>query len=115
MSRFVRVDRETAYLLPPSVQEWLPKDHLARYVVDVAEVEQLLRLAEAADASERPEAEGALPIAPLIAMGRERHHVDLIQRFGPEPLGPAPQDPLAAMAHRLRTHEGGALYALLIT
>ena len=34
MSRFVQVDRDTAYLLPPSVQEWLPKDHLARYVVD---------------------------------------------------------------------------------
>jgi len=31
MSRFVRVDRDTAYLLPPSVQQWLPKDHLARY------------------------------------------------------------------------------------
>src|SRR5882672_1072671 len=37
MSRFVQVDRDTAYLLPPSVQEWLPKDHLARYVVDVVE------------------------------------------------------------------------------
>ena len=59
-----------------------------------------------------PEAEGALPIAPLIALGREPHHADLMQRFAPEPLGPAPQDPLAAMAHRLRTHEGRALYAL---
>jgi hypothetical protein len=28
------VDRDTAYLLPPSVQEWLPKDHLARYVAN---------------------------------------------------------------------------------
>ena len=46
MSRFVRVDRDTAYLLPPSVQEWLPKDHLARYVVDVVEaldVSELVR------------------------------------------------------------------------
>ncbi|MBI3045732.1 MAG: hypothetical protein HYY78_23230 [Betaproteobacteria bacterium] len=34
MSRFVQVDRETAYWLPPSVREWLPKDHLARYVAD---------------------------------------------------------------------------------
>jgi transposase len=25
------------YLLPPSVQEWLPESHLARYVVDVVE------------------------------------------------------------------------------
>lgn len=35
MSRFVPVDRDTAYLLPPSVDEWLPKDHLARFVVEV--------------------------------------------------------------------------------
>lgn len=59
-----------------------------------------------------PEAEDATPIAPLIAMGRESHHVDLMQRFAPEPLGPAPQDPLQAMAHRLKTREGRVLYAL---
>lgn len=35
MSRFVSVDRDTAYLLPPSVDEWLPGDHLARFVVEV--------------------------------------------------------------------------------
>jgi transposase len=35
MSRFVPVDRETSYLLPPSVDEWLPSDHLARFVVEV--------------------------------------------------------------------------------
>jgi transposase len=37
MSRFVPVDRDTAYLLPPSVDEWLPSDHLARFVVEVIE------------------------------------------------------------------------------
>jgi transposase len=37
MSRFVPVDRDTAYLLPPSVDEWLPDDHLARFVVEVIE------------------------------------------------------------------------------
>lgn len=37
MSRFVPVDRETAYLLPPSVDEWLPRGHLARFVVEVIE------------------------------------------------------------------------------
>jgi len=35
--RFVSVDRNTAYLLPPSVQEWLPEDHLARFVVEIVE------------------------------------------------------------------------------
>src|SRR3989442_4944771 len=33
--RFRAVDRETPYLLPPSVQEWLPEQHLARFVVEV--------------------------------------------------------------------------------
>jgi transposase len=34
---FHAIDRDTDYLLPPSVQEWLPEAHLARYVVDVVE------------------------------------------------------------------------------
>ena len=32
---FVPVDRSTPFLLPPSLQEWLPEDHLARFVVEV--------------------------------------------------------------------------------
>jgi transposase len=35
--RFVSVDRETAYLMPPSVQQWLPENHLARFVVEIVE------------------------------------------------------------------------------
>jgi transposase len=37
MARFIAVDRDTQFLFPPSVQEWLPEDHLARFVVDVVE------------------------------------------------------------------------------
>jgi transposase len=37
MTRFVSVDRDTQFLFPPSVQEWLPNDHLARFIVDVVE------------------------------------------------------------------------------
>jgi len=37
MARFVPVDRDTDFLFPPSVQAWLPKDHMARFVVDVIE------------------------------------------------------------------------------
>ena len=37
MTRFVTVDRDTAYLLPPSVDDWLPKDHLARFVVEIVD------------------------------------------------------------------------------
>ncbi len=35
MSNFRDVDRQTAFLLPPSVEEWLPERHLARFVVEV--------------------------------------------------------------------------------
>jgi len=34
-AHFKAVDRETIYLFPPSVQDWLPERHLARFVVDV--------------------------------------------------------------------------------
>ena len=34
-SKFVQVDRETVYLLPPSIQDWLPENHMARFVVDI--------------------------------------------------------------------------------
>lgn len=37
MSRFQAVDRQTGYLLPPSVDEWLPEDHLARFIVEVVD------------------------------------------------------------------------------
>ena len=42
--RFVDVDRDTAYLLPPSVQAWLPEDHLARFVVEIVDGLDLGRL-----------------------------------------------------------------------
>jgi transposase len=34
-SRCRALDRQTGYLLPPSVEDWLPEDHLARFVVEV--------------------------------------------------------------------------------
>jgi transposase len=37
MSNFRQVDRQTGFLLPPSVDEWLPERHLARFVVEVTE------------------------------------------------------------------------------
>jgi transposase len=37
MSHFRPIDRDIDFLLPPSVQEWLPEGHLARYVAEVVE------------------------------------------------------------------------------
>src|ERR1700751_1444257 len=35
MSNFRQFDRATGFLLPPSIDEWLPERHLARFVVEV--------------------------------------------------------------------------------
>jgi hypothetical protein len=35
MSNFRQVDRQMGFLLPPSVDEWLPERHLARSVMEV--------------------------------------------------------------------------------
>jgi len=36
-TEFIGCDRETTYLLPPSLLEWLPEKHLARFVVEIVE------------------------------------------------------------------------------
>lgn len=51
-------------------------------------------------------------IEPLIALGRESHHLSWRERFGePPPLAPD-ASAIEAMSHRLKTREGRALYAL---
>ncbi|MBC7953963.1 MAG: IS5/IS1182 family transposase, partial [Rhodospirillaceae bacterium] len=35
MSNFRQIDRDTGFLLPPFIDEWLPQRHLARFVVEV--------------------------------------------------------------------------------
>ncbi len=37
MANFRPIDRATRYLLPPPVDDWLPKEHLARFVVDIVD------------------------------------------------------------------------------
>jgi transposase len=37
MSNFRPIHRDTAFLFPPSVDEWLPQRHLARFVVEVVD------------------------------------------------------------------------------
>ena len=34
-AKFIDYDQATLYLLPPSLQDWLPEDHLARFVVEI--------------------------------------------------------------------------------
>src|SRR5207244_2913128 len=37
MNNFRTIDRQTGFLLPPSVDEWLAEEHLARFVVEVTD------------------------------------------------------------------------------
>src|SRR5208282_2452071 len=37
MSNFRPTDRQTGFLMPPSIDEWLPSRHLARFVVEVVD------------------------------------------------------------------------------
>lgn len=46
MSRFITADRETDYLFPPSVSDWLPEDHLARFVAEVVDQLDLTGITE---------------------------------------------------------------------
>ena len=51
-------------------------------------------------------------VEPVIAMGRQPHHPPLSERFEKTPDAPKNPTPVEAMAHRLKTPEGRALYAL---
>lgn len=42
--KFKAINRDTSYLLPPSLQDWLPEKHLARFVVDIVEQLDLSQL-----------------------------------------------------------------------
>ena len=62
-TKFISVDRDTDFLFPPSVQEWLPDGHLARFVVDVVNQLDLSRL-ESAYAGR-----GSMPYHPSMLLG----------------------------------------------
>ena len=48
-SDFLSADRDSLYLLPPSVQDWLPVNHLARFIVDIVAQLDLTPLRDAYD------------------------------------------------------------------
>ena len=34
-AKFVFANRETPFIFPPNMEDWLPEDHLARFIVDI--------------------------------------------------------------------------------
>ena len=64
MSNFRPADRLTGYLMPPSVDEWLPQRHLARFVVEVVEGLDLRAMSKAY----RGSGSASYHPAPLLSM-----------------------------------------------
>jgi transposase len=46
IQKFIPTNRDQQYLFPPSIQDWLPEEHLARFVVDIVSQLDLRPLAE---------------------------------------------------------------------
>jgi len=66
MARFIQYDRHQQYLLPPSVDEWLPEDHLARYIVEVIDQLDLSKLTSRYSCSGSEAYHPALMLALLV-------------------------------------------------
>jgi IS5 family transposase len=49
-------------------------------------------------------------ITPLIALGRDAHHLPLAERLGPDAPVPHSNEPVVKMARTLKTKQGRALY-----
>ena len=62
-TNFRTIDRQTGYLLPPSVDEWLPEKHLARFIVEVIDGLDLGRMSGAYRGS------GSASYHPLMLLG----------------------------------------------
>jgi transposase len=63
MVNFRAIDRATPFLLPPSVEDWLPRDHLARIVVDIIDQLDLSTL------SGQYRGSGSAPYHPTVMLG----------------------------------------------
>ena len=95
MSNFRQVDRQTGFLLPPSVDEWLPEQHLARFVVEVIEQLDLSAMVKACRGSDSASCHPSVLLGLMVygyATGvfssrkLERASYDDTLRFGGVPL-----------------------------
>ena len=62
MSRFKSIKRDMNYLLPPSMSDWLPAHHLARFIVEIVEQPDLKIMKRAYGTS------GSAPFYPALLL-----------------------------------------------
>ena len=74
---FIACDREQSFLMPPDVREWLPKSHLAWFVIDAVEEMDLAAFyaTSRADGHGRPAYEPAMMVTLLLYRLRARDAV----------------------------------------
>ena len=80
---FLGCDREQAFLLPPSVDQWLPADHFARFVIAAVEAMDLSAFYAdyRADGYGRPAHDPAMMVALLVyAYARGKRSSRVIER-----------------------------------
>jgi transposase len=70
---FVGCDRGQAFLLPPSLDEWLPADHFARFVIAAVEAMDLgaFYAGYRADGHGRPAHDPTMMVALLVYVPRQ--------------------------------------------
>jgi hypothetical protein len=68
MDNFRTIDRGTGYLLPPSVDEWMPEKHLARFIVEVIDGLGLSGMSRVYRGS------GSASYRPGMLLGQSPHH-----------------------------------------
>src|SRR3954453_18592264 len=80
---FLACDRDQAFLLPPSVDDWLPADHFARFVIAMVDEMDLSAFYAAyrADGHGRPAHDPAMMVALLVyAYARGQRSSRVIER-----------------------------------
>jgi hypothetical protein len=83
MNNFRTIDRETGFLLPPSVDEWLPEKHLARFVVEVIDGMDLRAMSGSYRGSRRGESHPGRCPQDVFMGGIARHHRSVTLRQHP--------------------------------
>jgi len=64
--KFQTINRDTPYLLPPSIQDWLPEQHLARFIVDIVDQLDLSQLESCYGGGGKPPYHPALLLAMMF-------------------------------------------------